>query len=74
VVVVAPATAVAGAATTTEAHEGHTLYCAAHLPAKWLAVGRFSLFSGTATHARSGKNIAERAGLYALPQPGADHA
>jgi kumamolisin len=25
------------------------------LPAKWLAVGSFSLFSGTATHARSGK-------------------
>ena len=48
--------------------------CAAHVRAKWLAVGRFSLFSGTATHARSGKIIAERAGLYALPEPGADHA
>jgi hypothetical protein len=28
---------------------------AVHVRAKWLAVGRFSLFSGTATHARSGK-------------------
>ena len=53
-VVVAPATAVAGAATTTEAQWGHALF-AVHVRAKWLAVGRFSLFSGTATHARSGK-------------------
>ena len=35
---------------------------AAHLPAKWLAVGRFSLFSGTATHARSGKNYRRTGG------------
>jgi hypothetical protein len=73
VVVVAPATAVAGAATTTEAQEGYAL-CGTHVRAKWLAVGGFSLFSGTATHARSEKIIAERAGLSALPEPGADHA
>jgi hypothetical protein len=44
------------------------------LPAKRLAAGSFSLFSGTATHARSEKYIAERAGTYALPKAGADHA
>jgi hypothetical protein len=32
---------------------------------KRLAVGIFSLFSETATHARSGKNMAERARLSA---------
>ncbi|MGH3175172.1 MAG: hypothetical protein ACRDPF_15065, partial [Streptosporangiaceae bacterium] len=53
---------------------GSRLYAAAHLPAKWLAAGMFSLFSETATHARSEKNMAERAGLYAPPQAGADHA
>jgi DNA-binding PadR family transcriptional regulator len=47
---------------------------AARVRAKWLAAGRFSLFSGTATHARSGKIIAERAGLSARPKAGADHA
>jgi len=35
------------------------------LPEKWLAADMFSLFSETATHARSGKNITERADLYA---------
>jgi hypothetical protein len=35
---------------------------------KRLAVGSFSLFSGTATHARSEKYLAEQAGNYALPK------
>jgi hypothetical protein len=67
VVVVAPATAVAGAATTTPA-KWVTLFLRRRIAGKRLAVGIFSLFSGTATHSRSEKYIAERAGNYALPK------
>jgi hypothetical protein len=67
VVVVAPATAVAGAATTTPA-KWVTHFLRRRIAGKRLAVGIFSLFSGTATHARSEKYIAERAGNYALPK------
>jgi hypothetical protein len=67
VVVVAPATAVAGAATTTPA-KWVTLFLRQRIAGKRLAVGIFSLFSGTATHARSEKYIAERAGNFALPK------
>jgi hypothetical protein len=44
---------------------GSRRYAAAHLPEKRLAADMFSLFSETATHARSGKNMAERARLSA---------
>jgi hypothetical protein len=73
VVVVAPATAVAGAATTTPA-QWVTPFSRRRIAGKRLAVGIFSLFSGTATQARSEKYIAERAGTYAPPKAGADHA
>jgi hypothetical protein len=46
---------------------GHALL-PRHIAGKGLAAGIFSLFSGTATHVRSGKYIAERAGTYALPK------
>jgi hypothetical protein len=73
VVVVAPATAVAGAATTTPA-KWVTHFLRRRIAGKRLAVGIFSLFSGTATHARSEKYIAERAATSRYPKAGADHA
>jgi hypothetical protein len=56
VVVVAPATAVAGAATTTPAKWFTPFTRRRICRRKRLAAGVFSLFSETATHARSGKN------------------
>jgi len=54
VVVVAPATAVAGAATTTSL-TGHALFASGAFPGAKREAGVFSLFSGAATHVRSGK-------------------
>jgi hypothetical protein len=46
---------------------GHALF-AGRIAGKRLAADIFSLFSGTATHARSEKYIAERSGNHALPK------
>jgi hypothetical protein len=73
VVVVAPATAVAGAATTTPA-KWVTHFLRRRIGGKRLAVGIFSLFSGTATHARSGKILPNGRATTRYPKAGADHA